>query len=290
MDAQQQANMEEGLLPDARQGGWGSWSLPLSPPSLKQLSPRRVLSPRRAASPMREFWQDATQRGAPHESPAETGPEWPTPRPPRTHTTTTSSHTVSSESLHQHYLPSESSGLNSEADMALARRSLRYLPGLWCASAAFGFWLPLVFFIAAANMLQSCEMDLATFMQTSSILVLLAAPVAQTLTGCTAVIGIKLVFHFARGLHLFLATTYTAVTVYGWILWVRTTDPLCYDIDGLHRYADINPRTLLFVSLILGTVLQICVMFCLCGAACGFLATPRLLKAAFPQGNAESQA
>merc|ERR1719446_1810883 len=45
--------------------------------------------------------------------------------------------------------------------IAVTKQSLLFLPFMWCCIAALIFWVPMIFFFAAANVLDTCEIDLA---------------------------------------------------------------------------------------------------------------------------------
>mmetsp|Transcript_91959 Transcript_91959/g.268933 ORF Transcript_91959/g.268933 Transcript_91959/m.268933 type:complete len:192 (-) Transcript_91959:378-953(-) len=155
--------------------------------------------------------------------------------------------------------------MNTSARLEVAKEGASLIPVIWCATGCCCFWIPMVFFFAAANVLQSCEQDLSIFLKVYGLVSIVLAPCMQTMIIAAAWAGSETCFKFAGRLHLLTSALSLGLMAAGWVFWHETTDTACYDPDGAHDLGDINPRTLLFVWVIIGTAASTCVA---CGVLC----------------------
>mmetsp|Transcript_136639 Transcript_136639/g.262564 ORF Transcript_136639/g.262564 Transcript_136639/m.262564 type:complete len:180 (+) Transcript_136639:1-540(+) len=136
------------------------------------------------------------------------------------------------------------------------------IPVTWCTAAVCCFWLPMCSFMAAANVLDTCEKSLGGFLRQYSLWVVLSGPVFQTLIVMGACSGNKFCFKWAEKFHSLTGFVQLTLMVWGWVTYANTSDELCYNADSPDQEHDINPRTLLFAVLLTQTIL--CGLTCIC--------------------------
>lgn len=130
----------------------------------------------------------------------------------------------------------------------------RSAPLMLCLHIVFCFWVPMCCFMAAENVLEGCERDLATFLRLGSLCSFFAGPLVQCL-----VVLLARRSRWARklevveSLHLLTAMMGMSWMVWSWCMISWTSDEFCYDENADHKY-DINPRDLLWWFTTLGTL------------------------------------
>jgi len=167
--------------------------------------------------------------------------------------------------------------MDSSARMDVAAKKAVMLPVTWVISGICCFWLPLCCFLAAANVLPSCEKldmligedeHLDDYLKTYSLMVVLTGPVFQTFITCAAYSGNKFLFKYAEWAHFFTSIFQLGLMIRGWMHYANTSDENCYDdAENLDHY--INPRKMLFGILVAQAVcsgLMCCLMCCFVGA------------------------
>lgn len=101
---------------------------------------------------------------------------------------------------------------DTAARMDFAReKKLKMLPLTWIVTGVCCFWLPLCCFLAAANVLPTCEKPknlfgqeqyMDNFLKEYSLWIVLTGPVVQTIICAAAFSGVKFCFKFAEQLNL----------------------------------------------------------------------------------------
>jgi len=156
--------------------------------------------------------------------------------------------------------------LNTDTRMELQSMSgLRGVALQWCLSGVMCFWIPMIFFMAAANTLTSCEKELDTFMKVYSLSLIIVTPTISCMALIFASIQSKICFKVAERLQVVTGFAHLGLEFWGWVIWANTTDQLCYDPTTDHTHA-INPRTLTFVFLVVQACLLGCIFLALCCA------------------------
>lgn len=136
---------------------------------------------------------------------------------------------------------------------AMATGGPMIFPLFVCMWGACCFWMPLVFYLSAANVLPQCEKDLALFMKVYGLYIFVAAPVFLLFMFCIASCGNKTLFKaYGALVALISAGIAFGMICWGYVLWSGTTTENCYDGEAQHDHP-INPRTL-------------CIVFIACGA------------------------
>lgn len=134
--------------------------------------------------------------------------------------------------------------------------------------AAFSFWMPMIFFFAADNMLATCESDLGGFMKIYSIISVVLPALLHFILTMFSLTGNPKLFKFGEfGVQVVSAIIGLILNILGLMQYNNTTDELCYDgeLDLDHH---INPRTLLYAWVIMGFI----------GFGCQGCAAPARLK------------
>jgi len=126
--------------------------------------------------------------------------------------------------------------------------------GQWCGTATFCFWAPMCFFMAAANVLPTCETPsylgiershLDNFMKLYSFWTVLTAPVLTTIVVMSACSGKVCCYTWAKRVQYPVHVVSLLLMIWGFVIYGNTTDELCYDPDRPGQEHGINPRTLL---------------------------------------------
>mmetsp|Transcript_101571 Transcript_101571/g.270100 ORF Transcript_101571/g.270100 Transcript_101571/m.270100 type:complete len:189 (-) Transcript_101571:93-659(-) len=154
--------------------------------------------------------------------------------------------------------------MSTSANMEIAKESFMYVPCVWCCTGMCCFWVPMIMFFAAANVLTTCENDLSIFLKVYGLVNIILTPLALTLAVGAAHVGSRGCFKLASKMPALGSVFGFAMTIAGWVLWGQSTDVACYSPDVAHEHADINPRTLILVYNIMGTVGWGCSIPALC--------------------------
>mmetsp|Transcript_63254 Transcript_63254/g.100424 ORF Transcript_63254/g.100424 Transcript_63254/m.100424 type:complete len:180 (-) Transcript_63254:116-655(-) len=120
----------------------------------------------------------------------------------------------------------------------------------FCAPACCCFWIPLLFFLGAANVLQTCENyeSFTVWLRTYGLVPMCCGIFFQLLVTFTACCGNHTLFKLALRLQILTGCVSVGMMIWGWVEWSRTEEEPCVGND------DINPRTLALVFLILGSI------------------------------------
>lgn len=121
------------------------------------------------------------------------------------------------------------------------------LGSLWCTVGIFGFWIPLVFFVSAANVVWTCEEPLAVWMKVYSLTSLLVIPFCLSWNMYCEITKSEL-RHCSKYLLWLCHLGLFVNVVFGFIIHARTTEESCFDGSG------INPRDLSLAFLILNII------------------------------------
>jgi len=113
------------------------------------------------------------------------------------------------------------------------------------------FWIPLVFWLAAANVLPTCEMDLELFMKVYGLYCLVSPAFFVTLIYGVAVMQKRLFYLCQVIVALVGCCGTTGLVIWGLIIWSSTTDDKCYNGEAELDH-HINPRTLCAVFVFMG--------------------------------------
>ncbi|CAE7528496.1 unnamed protein product [Symbiodinium sp. CCMP2592] len=124
------------------------------------------------------------------------------------------------------------------------------LAAMFCTNGCCCFWIPLLFFLGAANVLQSCEnYDRFTmWMKTYPLVPMCCGILVQLLVSCLACVGNRSVFKMGLRLQAFTGLAFVAALAWGWYEYSATSEEGCVGSDK------INPRTLSLVFLIMGSI------------------------------------
>jgi len=148
--------------------------------------------------------------------------------------------------------------MDTNTRMDVMKQSAIFLPCVWCFILAINFWVPLVWFFAADNVLPECEIDLEYNMKVY-ILVVFSLPFAlQFFYVVTSCLGMKSLFKIMECLiHCTSSLSGLALTILLILWYTQTTEEACYDGElELDHY--INPRKLMLAWIILGSVAYCC--------------------------------
>ncbi|OLQ04918.1 hypothetical protein AK812_SmicGene11952 [Symbiodinium microadriaticum] len=124
------------------------------------------------------------------------------------------------------------------------------LAAMFCTNSCCCFWIPLLFFLGAANVLQSCEnYDRFTmWMKTYPLVPMCCGILVQLLVSCLACVGNRSVFKLGLRLQAFTGLAFVAALAWGWYEYSATSEEGCVGSDK------INPRTLSLVFLVMGSI------------------------------------
>jgi hypothetical protein len=159
-----------------------------------------------------------------------------------------------------------------------AKKMIYAVPLTWASVGICCFWLPLCCFLAAANVLPTCEkidvligedQHMGDFIKVYSLILVLSGPVMQTLIACCAYSGSRILYKHAAWMNVVTCLIQLLLMIQGWRHYANTSDENCYDGDGEQDHY-INPRTLLF-GILLGQAILSGLEFCFyCGVlGCG---------------------
>jgi len=127
--------------------------------------------------------------------------------------------------------------------------------------ALCGFWVPLLFWMAAANTLSTCGSEhFQLWLKLYGILPLGSAILMHIIATCWACIGNRTNFKNALRLQGLTTLVQLGMFVWGWVEYAKTTEDLCVG-DG-----DINPRQLALAFLIIGSIMAPCYPCVVCVA------------------------
>jgi len=136
-----------------------------------------------------------------------------------------------------------------------------------------GFWLPLLFFLAASNVLDTCEADnFKLWLQLYGILPTASAFVLQVIVAVFACRGDSDAFKMGLRMQALPQLLSLCLLVWGWVEYSKTDKDKCVNPDD-----GINPRTLAIVFLIMASICSPCILCGICrqvneptgGASCG---------------------
>jgi len=124
------------------------------------------------------------------------------------------------------------------------------LAAMFCTNGCCCFWIPLLFILGAANVLQSCEnYDRFTmWMKTYPLVPMCCGILVQLLVSCLACVGNRSVFKMGLRLQAFTGLAFVAALAWGWYEYSATSEEGCVGSDK------INPRTLSLVFLVMGSI------------------------------------
>jgi hypothetical protein len=150
-----------------------------------------------------------------------------------------------------------------------------YLGQVCCGTALCCFWIPMIFFMGAANVLETCEAYLGEWMRVFGIIAVVLQPVMECLSISAAKAKCRIAFKLGNCLRILGGLAAIGNCVYGFLIHAATTDENCYGGEG------IDPRLLTMVFCISNVV---SIGLALCGLCCGILAlknNPEAAKAAW---------
>lgn len=125
------------------------------------------------------------------------------------------------------------------------------IAALCCIMGVCCFWLPLIFFMGAANVLTTCEnhSGFTLWMKLYSLIPMGVGLLMQMLVVLFAFVGNPALFKCGMRLQAMTGLVGVGLLIWGWMEYTKTSEEKCVDgSDG------INPRTLSFVFLIMGSI------------------------------------
>ncbi|CAE7250115.1 unnamed protein product [Symbiodinium pilosum] len=124
------------------------------------------------------------------------------------------------------------------------------LAAMFCMNSCCCVWIPVLFFLGAANVLTTCEnYDRFTlWMRTYPLVPMCCGTLVQLLVTCLACVGNRSFFKLGLRLQALTGLAFVAAMSWGWYEYSITTEESCVGTG------DINPRTLSLAFLVLGSV------------------------------------
>jgi thiol-disulfide isomerase/thioredoxin len=117
--------------------------------------------------------------------------------------------------------------------------------------AACCFWIPLLCFLGAANLLETCESDhFGVWLKVYGLLPLSSAIVVQCVAAFWARKRSKEHFKNALRLQGFTSLVMFGMFIWGWVEYAKTTEDACVGAEDV----DVNPRKLALAFLIMGSI------------------------------------
>merc|ERR1712228_690851 len=136
--------------------------------------------------------------------------------------------------------------------------------GILCASTCLCLWIPLIFILSAANVLPTCEdPHFGRFLIFYSLFPFLIGHGAYCIVAVSAYRKLGLLFKHISGFAVSVCFIWSVIQVWAWVLYISTSDSACYDGERQMEHY-INPRTLLFISLVTQSCLAGLGLFCVC--------------------------
>jgi hypothetical protein len=148
--------------------------------------------------------------------------------------------------------------MDTNTRMDVMKHTAFFLPCVWCFMLAINFWVPMVWFFAADNVLPECEIDLSYRMKVYILVVFCLPFVLQFFYVLTSLCGMKALFKIMECLiHGTSAFSGLGLTIMLVVWYTETTEEACYDGEqDLDHY--INPRKLMLAWIIIGSVAYCC--------------------------------
>merc|ERR1712061_585498 len=120
--------------------------------------------------------------------------------------------------------------MNTNSRMGVFQGQGNKVPAACCATLFCCFWVPLVFFMCAANILPTCEEpNLGRFLKLYSVVPLLTGHVLHCVFAVCAYLELKSFFRRANHVIGFTGCLLLCFQAYGWFEYFRTSDVNCYD-------------------------------------------------------------
>eukprot|EP00933_Yihiella_yeosuensis_P047946 TRINITY_DN4393_c0_g1_i3.p1 TRINITY_DN4393_c0_g1~~TRINITY_DN4393_c0_g1_i3.p1 ORF type:complete len:205 (-),score=33.88 TRINITY_DN4393_c0_g1_i3:446-1060(-) len=113
------------------------------------------------------------------------------------------------------------------------------------------FWLPMIFWMAADNLLASCESydNFKLWFRLYAVVPICVVTLMQLIVSILARAGNGAVFKLGLRLQICSALVQTGLIIWGWIEYMKTSEDKCVDPDD-----GINPRTLAMVFLAMASI------------------------------------
>ncbi|CAJ1359964.1 unnamed protein product [Effrenium voratum] len=124
------------------------------------------------------------------------------------------------------------------------------LGGMICVNACCCFWIPLIFFLGAANTLETCENydSFTMWMKTYALVPMGISILMQLVVVLAAYCCNGTGFKIALRLQILTGAVAVGMMIWGWVEYSRSSEDLCVGSG------DVNPRTLALVFLIMGSL------------------------------------
>jgi len=128
-----------------------------------------------------------------------------------------------------------------------------------CASWTWSLlciWMPIIFFMGASNVPDTCEQNLGLWMRLFALLAIFLFPLMQCLIVILGKTQINLLYKLSLTIHIITNLVGLGLIIWGWIVWAGSSEEQCFDGTG------VNPIVLSLIFLIFATFSSflLCVM------------------------------